>query len=53
MLPLLAKKFVVLAVVAKKVVVVALVEVEFKPVKFCKVVEPTTCKLAKVLLSPK
>ena len=39
---------VVLAIVAKSVVEVALVVVEFNPVKFCKVVEPKTSRLANV-----
>lgn len=39
----------VLAVVAKKLVVVALVEVEFKAVKFWSVVEPLAKRFANVL----
>ncbi len=41
-------RLVVEAVVAAKLVEVALVEVEFKAVKFCKVLEPLTRRLAKV-----
>ena len=40
MLPVVAKRFVLDAVVAKKLVLVLLVVVEFTPVKFCKVLEP-------------
>ena len=40
-----AKRLVEEAVVLKKLVLVALVDVEFKAVKFCKVVEPESNRL--------
>src|SRR3989344_1405000 len=48
MLPVVAKRLVELAVVEKKLVDVAEVEVELTAVKFCKVVDAVSERLAKV-----
>ena len=48
MLPVVAKRLLLLAVLAKKLVLVELVVVDCRPVKFCRVVEPVARMLAAV-----
>ncbi len=50
--PVAKKRLVVEAVVAKKLVVVAEVEVELIAVKFCRVVEPVSNRLERVVRPP-